>query len=66
MKFYPRGWAHYEDARPGTLKLVPPDFRMEELKKDYEKMRQMLFADIPEFAEMMDYIGKLEDEINAL
>ena len=25
MKFYPRKWAHYELAVPGTLKLVPPE-----------------------------------------
>ena len=66
MKFYPRGWAHYEDANPGTLKLVPPDYRMDELKKDYLNMQQMFFAEVPEFGELMEYIREIENEINSL
>lgn len=27
MKFYPRKWAQYELARPGTMKLCPPEYR---------------------------------------
>lgn len=27
MKFYPRAWAKYQEAIPGTLKLVPPEYR---------------------------------------
>lgn len=26
MKFYPRVWAKYEEAVPGTLKLIPPGY----------------------------------------
>lgn len=66
MKFYPRGWAHYEDAKPGTLKLIPPNYRMDELKKDYVDMQQMFFDDCPDFVTMMDYIRSLEKEINLL
>ena len=66
IKFYPRGWAHYEDAKPGTLKLVPPDYRMDELKKDYLNMQQMFFAEVPEFGELMEYIREIENEINSL
>ena len=34
MKFYPRSWADYPAAKPGTLKLFPPDFRLPELQAD--------------------------------
>jgi len=33
QKFYPRSWAKYEEAVPGTLKLLPPEFRLDSLEK---------------------------------
>ena len=66
MKFYPRGWARYPDAKPGTMKLVPPTERWKELEADYKKMRMMLYGDVPQFDTMMKGIQKLEQEINAL
>lgn len=66
MKFYPRTWAKYQEAIPGTLKLTPPEFRYEALAADYDAMRDMLYGDIPSFETVMDKISKLEDEINLL
>lgn len=66
MKFYPRAWAKYQEAIPGTLKLTPPEFRYEALAADYDAMRDMLYGDIPSFETVMDKISKLEDEINLL
>ena len=63
-KFYPRGWARYADAKPGTLKLVPPDYRFAALKADYASMRDMLFGDIPSFETVIETIRLLECEIN--
>lgn len=42
MKFYPRGWARYDLARMGTLKLLPAEHSIPALKEDYAKMRSML------------------------
>ena len=42
MKFYPRVWAKYQEAVPGTLKLVPPEHRFSALAADYEAMKDML------------------------
>lgn len=66
MKFYPRKWARYEDAKPGTLKLVPPAYRMEALRQDYASMQNMMFGETPAFDELMEYIKELETEINSL
>lgn len=66
MKFYPRKWAQYELASPGTLRLVPPKYRLADLKKDYDAMNAMFFGDYPSFDTLMTYIGELEAEINAL
>lgn len=66
MKFYPRKWAQYEMAVTGTMKLVPPDYRLDALRKDYENMSEMMFGEYPSFDELMTYIAELEVEINHL
>lgn len=64
MKFYPRGWARYQDAVPGTLRLVPPDHRIDSLKADYSSMTEMIFGPVPGFDEILDGLAGLEAEIN--
>lgn len=66
QKFYPRNWAHYDDAKPGTLKLCVPEYRITELEKDYQKMKEMLYGDIPEFRTILDDIRILEKAINQI
>lgn len=63
-KFYPRGWARYDLAKKGTLKLVPDKYRVDLLEKDYKAMQDMLFGDKPSFNEIMDSIRELEKRIN--
>ena len=63
-KFYPRGWARYDLAVPGSFKLVPPDYLMDALKKDYREMRIMIYGDTPDFSEIIQTLSELEDEIN--
>ena len=58
--------AHYELARPGTLRLLPPDSSLAELKADYAAMRWMIFGEYPSLSEILDTLKKLEDEINSL
>ena len=66
MKFYPRAWAKYEEAVPGSIKLLPPAFRIQALQNDYTSMAEMLFAEYPSFDALMESIEKLENEINQL
>lgn len=66
MKFYPRKWAQYELARPGTMKLCPPEYRYAALEEDYTVMQGMMFGECPSFADLMAFIRELEAEINAL
>ncbi len=66
MKFYPRGWAKYQEAVPGTLKLVPPEYRFPALEADYDAMKDMLYGDVPTFGAVMAAIRELEKEINTL
>lgn len=64
QKFYPRGWAKYEDAKPGSLKLLPPEFRYDALKKDYKDMGNMIFEKHISFDEVISTLTSLEKEIN--
>ena len=64
QKFYPRSWAKYEEAKPGTFRLLPPKERYGELKSDYTSMREMIFDKYLAFDEMMEILQRLEDEIN--
>jgi len=63
-QFYPRIWAEYDKAVPGTFRLVPPAHLMEPLAKDYLAMRDMIFGVYPDFGEIIETLRDLEREIN--
>lgn len=65
-RFYPAGSAHYELARPGTMRLLPPEECIPLLREDYEHMKNMIFGETPEFEKIMKCIERLEREINGL
>ena len=65
-KFYPRGWANYDEAKPETFKLIPPERVLNALRKDYDAMQDMIFGRCPSFNEIVDGLAELEAEINAL
>ena len=66
QRFYTSGWAKYEDAKVGTFKLLPSEFRHKELMEDYKAMQNMIFGKQIDFEEIISILGKLEEEINAL
>lgn len=65
-KFYPRAWAKYSEAVPGSLKLLPPIYRLGSLAADYDSMKDMLYGEIPPFETVMAAVKELEKEINTL
>ncbi len=65
-KFYRCPWAKYEDAKIGTIKLLPPDHNIQALKDDYKHMQNMIYGNSPDFESIMQCIGNLEKEINEL
>jgi hypothetical protein len=65
-RFFPRVWAHYELAKPGTMKLMPPSYFERSLRADYGDMRHMIFGKYPEFDEVLNTLQTLEEEINLL
>lgn len=66
QRFYPSGWAKYEEAKVGTLKLLPAAFRYAELRKDYTAMQNMIFEKHLSFEEILETLEALEHEINSI
>lgn len=64
--FFASAWANYDEARPGTLHLVPPDSRLPGLRRDYETMREMIFGEPPTFAHVLDVLREIEVAVNAV
>ena len=64
-KFYRCTWAKYEEAKPGTVKLIPSEQNIKVLHDDYEHMKNMIFGEKPDFNAILSTIKQLEDEINA-
>ena len=59
-RFYPRGWARYDLARPGSFRLVPEGHILASVKADYRAMTNMIFGDMPEIGEIMIILKKLQ------
>jgi len=66
MRFYRCPWARYEEAKPGSLRLLPPKNHLDELQRDYWAMQGMLFGAVPTFDEIMAGLAALERTINEL
>jgi hypothetical protein len=65
-RFYPRGWARYDLAKPGTLRLVPEGHVLAAVTADYRAMATMIFGEYPEIGVIMARLKALEDEINGM
>ena len=65
-RFYPAGSAHYDLAKPGTMRLTPPEDCLAALREDYDHMKNMIFGEKPEFDVILATVQTMEDEINSL
>ncbi len=66
QRFYPRRWAKYEEAVPGSLRLLPPLHSQATLRNDYANMTSMIYASPPSWDEILSALALLENEINSL
>ena len=62
--FFKSAWAKYDTARPRTLRLLPSDNIVAELRRDYAAMEPMFFDEPPAFRTILDRIHELEKRIN--
>lgn len=63
-RFFGSSWAHYDLAKPGTFRLVPPEHRIAALKSDYEAMKPMYLATPSSFDDVLFALETLERRIN--
>ena len=66
QKFYYAKGAHYETATLENIMLVPGERIHKELEDDYQAMRNMIYGNIPEFEEILEFLEKLQEEIHGL
>ena len=62
--FFSSGWAHYDEAIQGSLRLTPHPGRIRQLQEDYDKMREMFFSERPAFAEVLRILEEWETHFN--
>ena len=65
QRFYPRGWAKYDLAKPGTLVLVPEGYVLASVRSDYRAMENMIFGEMPHIDQILAVLQTLQEEINA-
>ncbi len=60
-----RGWI-LQTAKPGTLKIIPPDGLREKLERDYLGMQNMMFDNPspPSFDDLMAALKRLDHQVN--
>jgi predicted nucleotidyltransferase component of viral defense system len=64
--YFRSGWASYNTARPGTLRLMPDAPRIKDLRADYRAMAPMMFDEKPlPFDGILARIQGLQDALNA-
>ena len=64
--FFKANWAHYEEATPAGLRLLPREDQMSALKNDYRQMQQMFFEEPPAFDRIIEKLRGVEKEINGI
>ncbi|MBI3990706.1 MAG: nucleotidyl transferase AbiEii/AbiGii toxin family protein, partial [Candidatus Omnitrophica bacterium] len=64
--FFKANWAHYEEATPAGLRLLPREDQMSALKNDYRQMQQMFFEEPPSLDQIVEKLQELEKEINRI
>lgn len=66
QKFYYSKGAHYETATLRSIDLLPSGAVLNALQEDYQAMRNMIYGNIPEFEEILEFLKKLQEEIHGL
>jgi Nucleotidyl transferase AbiEii toxin, Type IV TA system len=62
--FFREAAARYDLAKPGSLRICPPDDKIAKIRADYREMREMFFNEPPTFDSLMADLRELEDRIN--
>jgi hypothetical protein len=64
--FFKDSKARYDLARPGSLRLMPKNEHVAQLKADYDQMQQMFFEESPTFDRIIETLLGIEKQINGM
>jgi predicted nucleotidyltransferase component of viral defense system len=62
--FFQSSWAKYDEAKKGTLHVLPNDKRLKALEEDYKKMEEMFFVKPLDFSEILGILSSWEKDFN--
>lgn len=62
---FPQPWKKFEEARAGSFRVSPEGQLLEDIKRDYEKMRSMILGEGLPFEDVAERISRLEEQLNA-
>ncbi len=62
--YFQSAWANYDTAQPGSLRLVPPDHRLADLRADHQQMQEMFTEAPPPFDDILRQLRSIEDRLN--
>ncbi|GJM06945.1 MAG: hypothetical protein DHS20C10_06790 [marine bacterium B5-7] len=62
--FFRSKQAAYDEAKPGSLRLIPDHHLLSRVKQDYLAMEEMFFGDIIPFEKILSELQRLEHKIN--
>ena len=65
LMFFNRPDYELQSALEGSFAIMPTAGMVDELRRDYQAMKGMIFGEVPEFSEVLTSIEKLEIQINA-
>lgn len=65
-RFFGSSWARYEEAVPGSFRIVPPPARLSSLKQDYQAMHDMYLSEPASFDDILTALARLEGSINGI
>lgn len=65
-RMFPRAWARYDLAKPGSFRLTPNADRLDDLARDYVAMQQMFMSDPPSFARILEQLRAAQEKINGV
>lgn len=64
--YFRAGWANYDNARKGTLNLIPSNEMLKSFENDFRQMKEMFYGDPVSWEEIISEIKKFESEFNSL
>ncbi|WP_281438314.1 nucleotidyl transferase AbiEii/AbiGii toxin family protein [Rhizobium sp. 007] len=63
--FFRSGWSSYDTAKPGSLRLMPDEARIKDLRVDYRDTAPMMFDERPPtFDDILARIKEVQEAIN--